>query len=133
MFILYKMAFAPAQKPYRIGLLFTHKNRDFGAISATAGSCVAPRRSLRWRVTYRIGSHYINKLFMSSRKPYRIGLLLTHMNGDFGAISATAGSCAAPRRSLERRVTYRIGVHTMSDSYSCRHESHTEYRVSVYT
>ena len=39
------MAFAPAQKPYRIGLLFTHMNRDFGAISATAGSCAAPRRA----------------------------------------------------------------------------------------
>ena len=33
MFSLYLVAFAPAPKPYRIGLLFTHKNGDFGAIS----------------------------------------------------------------------------------------------------
>ena len=29
------MALASARKPYRIGLLFTHKNGDFGAISET--------------------------------------------------------------------------------------------------
>ena len=28
-------SFFPAQKPYRVGLVFTHKNRDFGAISVT--------------------------------------------------------------------------------------------------
>ena len=28
-----------ARKPYRIGLLFTHKNDDFGAISVTERSC----------------------------------------------------------------------------------------------
>ena len=36
---------------------------------------------------------------------YRIELLFTHKNGDFGAISTTKPSCAAPRRSLNRRVT----------------------------
>ena len=35
MFRLYWIAFAPARKKYRIGLLVTHKNGDFGAISAT--------------------------------------------------------------------------------------------------
>ena len=30
-----RIAFLPAQKPYRMVLLFTHKNRDFGAISVT--------------------------------------------------------------------------------------------------
>ena len=34
--------FAPAQKSYRIGLLFTNKNGDFGAISGTERSCAAP-------------------------------------------------------------------------------------------
>ena len=33
MFILYRTAFAWARKSYRIGLLTTHKNGDFGAIS----------------------------------------------------------------------------------------------------
>ena len=41
LFTLCRMAFAPARKPYRIGLLFTHKNRDFGAISVTERSCAA--------------------------------------------------------------------------------------------
>ena len=35
----YRIAFAPARKPYRIGGLFTHKNGDFGAISLTDRSC----------------------------------------------------------------------------------------------
>ena len=38
MFSLYQVAFAPAPKPYRIGLLFTGKNGDFGAISVTRRS-----------------------------------------------------------------------------------------------
>ena len=29
---------------------------------------------------------------------------------------------AAPRRSLKWRVTYRIGVHTIPDRFTCRHE-----------
>ena len=39
---LYWIAFVPAQKPYRIGILFTRKNGDFGAISVTERSCAAP-------------------------------------------------------------------------------------------
>ena len=39
---LYQVAFTPAQKPYRIGLLFTQKYGDFGAISVTEQSCDAP-------------------------------------------------------------------------------------------
>ena len=40
-FTLYRISFAPARKPHRIGLLFTLKNGDFGAISVTEGSCAA--------------------------------------------------------------------------------------------
>ena len=35
-FILDRIAFAPARKSYQIGLLTTHKNGDFGAISRLA-------------------------------------------------------------------------------------------------
>ena len=42
MFTVYRIAFAPTRKPYRIGLVFTHKNGDFGAISVTERSCAAP-------------------------------------------------------------------------------------------
>ena len=41
------IAFAPAWKPYRIGLLFTHKNGDFGAISVTGRSCAVPSSRLK--------------------------------------------------------------------------------------
>ena len=32
MFTLYRIVFAPTQKPYRIGLLFTHDDGDFGQV-----------------------------------------------------------------------------------------------------
>jgi len=41
MLTLYQVAFAPTQKSYRIGLLFTHNNGNFGAISVTERSCTA--------------------------------------------------------------------------------------------
>ena len=40
-FTSYRIAFAPPRKSYRIQLLFTHKNGDFGAISVTERSCAA--------------------------------------------------------------------------------------------
>ena len=42
MFTVYRIPFAPARKPDRIGLLFTHKNRDLCVISVTDRSCLAP-------------------------------------------------------------------------------------------
>ena len=43
LFTLYRMSFAPARKPYRIGLLFTHTSSDFGANSVTKRSCATLR------------------------------------------------------------------------------------------
>ena len=37
---LYWIAFVPPLKSYRIGILFTHMNGDFDAISMTEGNCV---------------------------------------------------------------------------------------------
>ena len=42
LFTLYPIAFAPARKPYRTGVLFKHKNGDFEAISVTERSRAAP-------------------------------------------------------------------------------------------
>ena len=42
MFALYRDAFTPARKLYRVGRLFTYKNGDLGAISVTERSCTAP-------------------------------------------------------------------------------------------
>ena len=61
-------------------------------------------------------------------KPYRIGLLFKHKNGDFGAISVNERSCAAPISKVEV-VTYRRGVHTIPESFWCRHENHTQGRI----
>ena len=41
MFTLYRVPFTPARKPYAIGLMFTDKKSDFGAISVTERSCAA--------------------------------------------------------------------------------------------
>ena len=42
MFTPYRIAFTTGRKPYRIWLLFTHKDTGFGAISLTERSCAAP-------------------------------------------------------------------------------------------
>ena len=39
---LVRIVLAPVRKPHRIGLLFTHRNGDFRAISVAERSCVAP-------------------------------------------------------------------------------------------
>ena len=81
-FTLYQIDFAQTQKPYRMGILLTPNNGDFGAISVTERSC--PALSLNWRVTYGISvytipdkfcaendisdrcSHYIRQLFVAA-------------------------------------------------------------------
>ena len=60
--------------------------------------------------------------FCAGPKTIPEGLLFTHTNSDFGSIAVTERSRAAPRRSLKWRVTYRIGIHTIQDSFSCRQE-----------
>ena len=64
--------------------------------------------------------------FASARKSYWIG------NGDFGAISVTERGCAGPRQSLKWRVVYRIGVHTIPDSF-CAGTKTIPDGASVYT
>ena len=53
-FTIFWKAFAPPWKPYRLGLLFTHKNCVLCAVSVTAQSCAATiskvlRHSTYWR------------------------------------------------------------------------------------
>ena len=43
-----------------------------------------------------------------ARKPYRVGILSTHMNGDFGSISVTERSCHAPISKVERHISDRF-------------------------
>ena len=56
-FTLYRVAFTPAQKQYRIGLLFTHKKGDFGAISVMERRCAAPISKVESHISDRC-SHY---------------------------------------------------------------------------
>ena len=42
---------------------------------------------------------------MPARKPFRIARLFTHMNGDFGAISVKARSCAASISKVESHIS----------------------------
>ena len=53
-FTLYQIAFSFARKSYLMGLLFTHENSDFGAITVTEPSCAAP--SQKWSVRYEVDS-----------------------------------------------------------------------------
>ena len=76
---LYRIACAPTQKSYRMGLLFTKGS----LISARflQRSDAAPLRSWKWIVTYRIGlgrfcSHYAELFFMSARKAVRYSVAL---------------------------------------------------------
>ena len=43
-----------------------------------------------------LGFVHIIPYLVTERKPYLIGPLFTHKIGDFGAISVTESSCAAP-------------------------------------
>ena len=66
MFILYQITFAPPRKLYRIGLLF----KNGWAALFLWWSEDAPRRSLEWKVTYRIGVHTILDSFRIVTKSY---------------------------------------------------------------
>ena len=68
----YRIAFPPPRKPYRIRLLFTHKNGCGGAISVTEWSCARLCRSLKRRVT--IGRMFIlyQIAFRDAMKSYRV-------------------------------------------------------------
>ena len=49
---------------------------------------------------------------MPAQKPYRIAILFTRKNGDFGAISVTERSCAAPISKVERHISIGDEVRT---------------------
>ena len=54
-FTLYRIAFAPTRSPYRIGLLFTHKN---GAISVTERSGPAQISKVERHISDRLCTHF---------------------------------------------------------------------------
>ena len=70
-FTLSRIAFTPAQKPYRRGPLFTNNNGDLGAFSVMERSC-APLISKVEPVTYQIGVHTIPESFRVRTKSYTV-------------------------------------------------------------
>ena len=111
MFTLYRIVFAPARKPYRIGLLFTYENGDFGTISVTERSHTAPISKVVRHILNRC-SCYTGQLFVVPRKSYGIGPLNTHKNCCGGAISVTVRSCAAPISKLVSHMSDRCSCYT---------------------
>ena len=68
MFIPYRVAFAPALKPYRtLGLLFALNYGDSGAISVTGRSCAATISKAQSHISDRC-SYYSGQLFVSALK-----------------------------------------------------------------
>ena len=58
--------------------------------------------------------------FVPPLKSYRIGILFTHMNGDFDAISMTERNCVTSISKVETHVLNTLGVYTLPNSLSCR-------------
>ena len=58
--------------------------------------------------------------FVPPRKSYRIGIRLTHVKGDFDAISMTERNGVTPISKVESHALDTLGVHTLPDNLSCR-------------
>ena len=77
MFTLYQILTAPALKPYRIGLLFTHEDGLFCTISVTERSCAPLISNVESHMSDRC-SYYTGYLFVSSRKGIRLAIAKTY-------------------------------------------------------
>ena len=58
-------------------------------------------------------------VFVLPRKSYRIGILFSHMNGDFDVISMTERNCVTPIFKVESHALDTLGVYTLPDNLSC--------------
>ena len=117
MFTFSRIAFAPARKPYSDRASF--HTLDCKTVRIFAYSSTRKQSNGCVTLTPRFSDFFTdfeekNRLFYC---------LFTHKNGDFGAISVTERSCDAPISWVESQ-SYRIGVHTRPNSFSCRPSSH---------
>ena len=67
MFTQNPIAFTPAQRQFRIGLLLTNKNGDFDAISVTERSCAVPISKVGSHISDRC-SYDTGERFVSAQK-----------------------------------------------------------------
>ena len=58
--------------------------------------------------------------FVPPRKSYQIGIMFSHMNGDFDAISMTERNCVTPISKVESHVLVTSGLYFAGQSLSCR-------------
>ena len=112
------IAFAPA--PYRIGLLFTRKNGDFGAIPVTERS-----RPLKWRVTCRMcscyswftttwqGGHvggqknknFSRRIYMKKEFSFQRREMLLFLTTNMAAVTS--------RANQQYRIAFRVGTNSL--------------------
>ena len=121
--ILHRVIFALAWKPYWIGLLFTHENGVFGAISVTERSYAARISKVESHISCVFTLQRID--FAPARKPYRRRLLLTNKIGDFSAIFVTERSYAARITKVESYISDMFSHYT--GQVLRRHGNHTGY------
>ena len=105
-FTLYRRTFAPAEKPYRSELLFTNENSDFGVISATERSWVAPFSKLESHISDRC-LHYAGSDSFACWQEKLFGVVNTVYYGDIGQGNRTEWS---PIRSVVVRVFNKLPI-----------------------
>ena len=116
----YRIAFAPARKLLRTGLLFTHNNGDFGEIFVTERNMAVPCRSLKWRVTYQIGVHIIADSFSCqchvSTKSYPVQCELGQWIS--AASSPLSGGCDSPFSHVHRKKLPHLSLRTFLNEWN---------------
>ena len=102
----YPIAFAPAQKLYQIGFLFTHKNGDFGAISVIKGSCATP--------ISKVGRHISDKFCALLSCCVKTHLTLAEVNKLGRRLEPTKS-----RKEIFRSENWNSMHQTISDNCTC--------------
>ena len=95
-------------KPHVFPIFKTKSASKYNATIRFGSGCVTKPGYQKERLLFSklsLGSQYT---FAPARKSYRIALLFTHKNGDFGAISETLQSCAAPVSKVECFISDRF-------------------------
>ena len=105
MFTLYRVAFALAKNwPYRIGLVFTHKNGDFGAISVARRSYEAPISKVESDISDR--SSYYTGYSVNIASGWNLGTHRRHTSGSERLEKIAEDVTRFLRRNIRQSTTY---------------------------
>ena len=58
------------------------------------------------------GQNILNSFCAATTESYQIGILFTHMNGDFDTISMTERNCVTPISKVESQIWHRCSYFT---------------------